>query len=91
MKLRISVDPELCFGAASCVTVSPAHFRLNEHNKAEVLVNGEELTAGNPIYERIIEADEAKKDELILSAQSCPVSAISIWDVATGEKLYPKE
>jgi len=91
MKLKISVDPNLCFGAASCVTVSPSHFRLNEQNKAEVLENGEELTAGNPIYERIIEADEAKRDELILSAQSCPVSAISIWDVETGERLYPKE
>lgn len=91
MKLKISVDPDLCFGAASCVTVSPTHFRLNDQNKAEVLENGEEVTPGNPIYERIIEADEAKRDELILSAQSCPVSAISIWDVETGERLYPKD
>jgi ferredoxin len=91
MKLRISVDPELCFGAASCVTVSPDHFRLNDQNKAEVMEPGSDIVAGNPIYERIIEADEAKKDELILSAQSCPVSAISIWNMDTGEKLYPKE
>jgi len=91
MKLKISVDPDLCFGAASCVTVSPTHFRLNDQNKAEVLENGEEVTPGNPIYERIVEADEAKRDELILSAQSCPVSAISIWDMETGERLYPKD
>jgi ferredoxin len=91
MKLKISVDPELCFGAASCVTVSPNHFRLNDKNKAEVLENGEDVVAGNPIYERIIEANETKMEELVLSAQSCPVSAISIWNMDTGERLYPKE
>ncbi len=91
MKLKISVDPDLCFGAASCVTVSPSHFRLNDKNKAEVIEEGGDIVPGNPIYERIIEADEAKRDELILSAQSCPVSAISIWDVETGERLYPKD
>lgn len=91
MKLKISVDPNLCFGAASCVTVSPDHFRLNDQNKAEVIEPGIEIVPGNPIYERIVEADEAKRDELILSAQSCPVSAISIWDIETGERLYPKD
>jgi ferredoxin len=89
MKLKISVDPELCFGAAACVTVSPSNFRMNEKNKAEVLHDNEEAKPGNPIYERVVEADEAKKEELILAARSCPVSAISIWDVETGEKLYP--
>jgi ferredoxin len=89
MKLKIKVDPELCFGAASCITVSPDNFRLNGENKAEVIGRDEEIVAGNPLYERIVDADEAKKDELILAAQSCPVSAISIWNEETGEKLYP--
>jgi ferredoxin len=89
MKLRISVDPNLCFGAASCVTVSSSHFRLNEKNKAEVLENGEDVVTGNPIYERMIEADEAKKEELLMAAKSCPIAAISVWNVETGEKLYP--
>ncbi len=90
MKLKISVDPNLCYGAASCITVSPDNFRLNEQNKAEVVEADTELVAGNPIYERIIEADEAKKEEIILAAQSCPVSAISVWDAETGERLYPQ-
>jgi len=89
MKLRITVNSDLCFGAASCVTVSPSHFRLNEKNKAEVLENGEDVVAGNPIYERIIEADEAKKEEMLMAAKSCPIAAISIFDIETGEKLYP--
>ena len=89
MKLKISVNPDLCFGAAACVTVSPSHFRLNDKNKAEVLENGEDVAAGQPVYERIVEADEAKKEELIMAARSCPVAAISIFNVETGEKLYP--
>jgi ferredoxin len=91
MKLKITVNPELCFGAAACVTVSPSHFRLNDKNKAEVLENNEDIAAGQPVYERIIDADEAKKDELLLAARSCPVAAISIFDVETGERLYPKD
>ncbi len=89
MKLKIVVDPNLCFGAAACVTVSPDHFRLNDANKAEVLANGGELMPGKPVYERVIEADENKKEELLMAARSCPVAAISIFDVETGEKLYP--
>jgi len=89
MKLRITVDPNLCFGAAACVTVSPDHFRLNDENKASVLENGEEIPPGPRVYDRAIEADEAKRDELILAAQSCPVAAIAIYNENTGEKLYP--
>jgi ferredoxin len=89
MKLRIIVNPDLCFGAASCVTVSPSHFRMNEKNKAEVLENNEDVKAGNPIYERIVEADDAKKEELLMAARSCPIAAISIWDVESGNRLYP--
>lgn len=87
MKLRITVDPRLCFGAASCVTVSPDHFRLNDENKAVVLERGEDVSPSNRVYERVIEVDEDKKQELIMSAKSCPVAAISIFDVETGEKL----
>ncbi len=89
MKLRIIVNPDLCFGAAACVTVSPSHFRMNEKNKAEVLENNEDVRAGNPIYDRIIEADDAKKEELLMAARSCPIAAISIWDVESGNRLYP--
>ncbi len=89
MKLKISVDPALCYGAASCVAVSPGHFGLNNDNKAVVLDNGETVKPVSRIYERIVEADDAKKEEIILAAKSCPVSAISVWNAETGEKLYP--
>ncbi len=89
MKLKISVDPIMCYGAAACVTVSPDHFALNSDAKAIVLDNGETAKLDSRIYERVIEADEAKKEEIILAAKSCPVAAISVWNADTGEKLYP--
>lgn len=86
MKLRIVVDPDLCIGAASCVTIAPETFQLNVENKAEVLDHGREI--GEPTYERTIEATEEEKDTIILAAQSCPTLAITIFD-ESGTQLYP--
>jgi ferredoxin len=86
MKLRIVVDPDLCIGAASCVTVAPETFVLNIENKAEVLDHGQ--APDGPQYERTIEATEEEKDNLITAAQSCPTLAITIFD-EQGAQLYP--
>ncbi len=86
MKLTIKVDPDLCIGAASCVTIDPDTFILNEENKAEVLDHGQ--AEGGPSYERVVEMTEDEKDRLILAAQSCPTLAIFIYD-ESGEQLYP--
>ncbi|MCR4312547.1 MAG: ferredoxin [Candidatus Uhrbacteria bacterium] len=86
MKLRIVVDPDLCIGAASCVTIAPDVFQLNTENKADVLDHGE--APGGPSYERSVEATEEEKDNIILAAQSCPTLAITIFNEA-GEQLYP--
>lgn len=87
MKLKITVDPDLCIGAASCVTVAPASFVMNGENKAEVLDAGQ--APGGPSYEREVELDPSELDNLIMSAQSCPTLAISIDNLETGERLYP--
>lgn len=86
MKLKIKVDPDLCIGAASCVTIDPATFQLNADNKADVLDHSE--APGGPVYERDIEVTEAEKENIILAAQSCPTLAILIFDEA-GTQLYP--
>jgi ferredoxin len=86
MKLRIIVDPDLCIGAASCVTVAPESFVLNVENKAEVLDKG--LAEAGPSYERTVEMTEEEKENLIMAAQSCPTLAITIFD-ETGAQLYP--
>ncbi|TAL20227.1 ferredoxin [Patescibacteria group bacterium] len=88
MKYRVVVDPELCIGAASCVTVDPAVFELNEENKAVLRDPRNTKDAGRP-YERILEIDEKEKDTLILAAQSCPTLAITIYD-EKGMKIFPE-
>lgn len=87
MKIKVVVDPDLCIGAASCVTISPATFRMNDENKAYVLDHGEE--PNGPTYERELEVSEAELDEIILAAQSCPTLAVFVFD-EEGTQLYPE-
>lgn len=87
MKLRIVVDPDLCIGAASCVTIDPDTFVLNGENKAEVLDHGQ--APAGPTYEREVEMTEDEKERLILAAQSCPTLAVFIYDEA-GTQLFPE-
>jgi len=86
MKLRIVVDPDMCIGAASCVTVDPSTFVMNVENKAEVLDHGQ--APDGPAYERTIEATEAEKETIIIAAQSCPTLAITIFD-ENDVQIYP--
>lgn len=87
MKLRIVVDPDLCIGAASCVTIAPDTFELNDENKAYVLDHGQ--APGGPSYQREVEMSEEEKENLILAAQSCPTLAVFIFD-ENGEQLFPE-
>ncbi len=86
MKLRIVVDPDLCIGAASCVTVAPESFVLNLENKAEVVDAGQAING--PSYERTVEMTESEKENLITAAQSCPTLAITIF-AEDGTQIYP--
>lgn len=86
MKLRIIVDPDLCIGAASCVTIAPETFVLNVENKAEVIDHG--IVPDTPTYERWVEVNDEEKANIILGAQSCPTLAIRILD-EQGVQLYP--
>jgi ferredoxin len=90
MKIRIIVDPTLCIGAASCVTVSPLFFQLNDENKAVVLDTGEGGGHADRTYKRTLEVAEDQLDEILLAAQSCPTTAIIVYNEETGEKLFPK-
>lgn len=87
MKIKIVVDPDLCIGAASCVTVAPDTFRLNDENKADVLDHGAD--PNGPVYERIIEVTEEEKENMILAAQSCPTLAVYVYD-EEGNQIYPE-
>jgi ferredoxin len=87
-KITIKVDPDLCIGAASCVTIAPETFQLNDENKALVLDHGKE--ENGPSYERVVEVTEDEKENIILAAQSCPTLAVFIID-ENGVQIFPEE
>lgn len=86
MKLHIKVDPDLCIGAASCVTIAPETFQLNAENKADVLDHGQAPDGAK--YERWVEVTQDEKENMILAAQSCPTLAVYIFD-ESGKQLFP--
>ena len=87
MKIKVKVDPDLCIGAASCVTIAPETFQLNDENIAVVLDHGEEPCGR--VYERDMEVTAEEYEMILLGAQSCPTLAIFIFDEA-GEQVFPE-
>lgn len=85
-KLIVKVDPDLCIGAASCVTIDPSTFVMNEENKAYVLDHGTEPAPRT--YQRVLDVTEEEKETIILAAQSCPTLAVFIID-EEGNQLFP--
>lgn len=85
-KITVKVDPDLCIGAASCVTVAPEFFILNQDNKALVL---DPAVPATREFSRTVEVTEGQKETIILAAQSCPTLAIFVYD-EEGNQLFPK-
>ncbi|MFH0928187.1 MAG: ferredoxin [bacterium] len=86
-KIKIKVDAETCIGAASCIAVDPKHFVLNQENKAVVL--DPKTTEAPEAYERVVELSDEEYETLLMSARSCPVLAVSLFD-ETGKQLFPE-
>ena len=63
-KLKVTIDRDLCIGAASCIAVAPKAYTLDSQAKAIFLD-----TAGQESEEAIID-----------SAKACPTAAIIIHD-----------
>ncbi|MEK7529576.1 MAG: ferredoxin [Patescibacteria group bacterium] len=88
MKIRIKVDEDLCIGAASCVTIKPDVFQLNDENKAIVL-NPADQSDALQTYERWLEVTDDEYESILLAAQSCPTLAIFVYN-EDGEQLFPE-
>ena len=86
-KIRVKVDEDLCIGAASCVTIAPETFQLNDENKAFVYDHGQQPNGSK--YERWLDVTEEEKENILLAAQSCPTLAIFIFD-EEGSQLFPE-
>lgn len=63
-KLKVTIDRNLCIGAATCIALAPKAFALDDEAKAILLD-----TSGEDSDQMIIDA-----------AKSCPVLAIIIED-----------
>ena len=62
--IKVTIDRDLCIGAATCVAVAPKMFALDNEAKAITLPTG-----GEESFQSVMDA-----------AKSCPVAAIIIED-----------
>jgi ferredoxin len=72
VSLRIEIDLVACVGFAECAKTAPAVFRLHEFANQSTVVN----------------ASGAEDETVLAAAEACPVSAISLYDAATGERVF---
>ena len=84
---NISVDRDLCIGAASCVVAAGGVFELDGENKAVLKQKGGVKHTG-PAERSALEDDTATDEAILLAAQSCPTKAIIVHDV-DGKQIYP--
>lgn len=63
-KYTVTVDRDLCIGAASCIAVAPKAYVLDDEAKAVFLPT----------------AKEESQETILDSAKACPVAAIIIHD-----------
>ncbi len=64
--LIVTIDRDLCIGAATCLAFAPEVFTLDNESKAIFL-------------EKIEQADES---QILDSARGCPTAAISVTDLS---------
>jgi ferredoxin/predicted CopG family antitoxin len=77
-KLMVSIDQSLCFGAESCVALSPSVFDL------DVSGLGREPLGMLDVVERSVDSET-----IVTAARSCPYKAIKVVDANTDEELSP--
>ena len=82
-RYKVVYDREGCIGAAACAAVFPERWEIVSDGKAD-------LIGGAPKEDNLVqelEFDEDELEQMIASAESCPVNVIHIIDLETGEKL----
>lgn len=86
-KLSITYYREKCIGAAMCAAKDPAHFVMQEDNKAHL--KGSKKDGEHEVL--AITCDDATARTLIGAASLCPVSVIRVTNMETGEDLVTSE
>ncbi len=83
---KLTVDRNLCIGAASCVSLAPTVFELDNENKA-VMAQADKKDSG-PVERFKLKDQSIPDQQLIDAAQSCPTQAIFLHD-ETGKQIFP--
>lgn len=84
---KITVDRNLCIGAASCVIAAGDVFELDAENKAVIKLKNSVKNSG-PVEKTNLENEAAKDTDIITAAQSCPTKAITVV-AEDGSNIYP--
>ncbi len=69
--LELTLQEDTCIGASACVAMAAHTWAIDDNGKATILAT----------------ADEDPEAAIIDSARACPVSAIKIKRVSTGEEI----
>lgn len=72
MPFRIQIDRVACVGFAECMKAAPTVFQVDEFANQST----------------VVDAKGADDDTILAAAEACPVSAISLYDAATGERVF---
>lgn len=75
-KLKVTVDPDLCIAAASCMGSAPKFFKMNEDNLAVVAA-----ADGSEAFFQILDVTAAEKADILEAAGSCPTTAIAVEEI----------
>ena len=74
--LAIKIEPSLCIGCCSCEIIAPDVFAIDKVKQT------------NP-KSTVINRHGASFEKIMNAAETCPTKAISVGNIATGEKLFP--
>jgi len=86
-KLKITFDKKTCIGNKACMAVDPERWE-NDEDKVS-LINGEKGSGDTFVLEKEFDDENAKL--VIEGAEVCPVNAIGVKDVETGEDVVSIE
>lgn len=74
-KFRIEYDRKSCIGAGVCVAVAPAHWKMGDDGKAELL--GGKKEASGKVTKEIDDKDLAVNKQ---AAEGCPAIVIKVFE-----------
>lgn len=86
-KYRIEYNKGTCIGVGACASSSSEFWVLGADRKADIAPAKKPRVEGDMQY---LDFDEKDLTAVLQSAEVCPVFAIKVLNLETGEVLFPK-